>query len=74
MKKILEHGDKHFKGRCPRCGCRFDYDLSDIYQDTEKYKQELLHNEWCLVCPECENIKKSPVIYNIIYAYEVDEK
>ena len=56
MKKILEHGDKHFKGRCPRCGCRFDYDLSDIYQDTENYKQELLHNEWCLVCPECENL------------------
>ena len=73
MKKILEHGERHYKGQCPCCGCLFEYDLADIYADSESNK-ELFYNEWCLSCPECGNIQKSSIVYNIIQTYEVNKE
>lgn len=72
MKKILEHGNKHYKGCCPHCKCLFEYDLTDIYADSESNKE--LFYEWCLSCPECGNVQRSSIVYNIIQTYEVNKE
>lgn len=46
MIKILKHGKKHskFQLACPFCGCEFEYEESDLKDDS------------FIRCPDCEAI------------------
>lgn len=54
MIKVLAHGNQHLQAVCPKCGCRFEYSLEDVYR-----KQTTVGLiAWDVImkmvkCPEC---------------------
>ena len=54
MKKIIKHGNTHFKITCPYCGCEFEYDAEDLETRSNWITSTTLDNSYKVVrCPDC---------------------
>jgi hypothetical protein len=47
MKKIIKPGKKEFFITCPKCGCQFTYEISDVTLNSVQ-------------CPDCFNYVAHP--------------
>ena len=67
MIRVIEHGPKVIKTRCPHCGCVFEYELEDVKTDgifsTIQYNSTGQYVE----CPDCK--------YHVFHDYfKLDEE
>ena len=55
MKKIIKHGNTHFKTTCPYCGCEFEYDSEDLEERNcwSLTSNSLLNGYKIVKCPDC---------------------
>lgn len=48
MKKIVKKSPKTFKAKCPKCLCKFTYEVEDIATNMAKLEN-------FVACPSCGN-------------------
>lgn len=52
MIKVIEHGPKTIKARCPKCGCIFEYELEDVKNEMGLGFECYSYNY--VECPDCK--------------------
>ena len=62
MKKIIKKSPKTFKAKCPKCWCKFTYEVEDIV-----FKDATLKNE--VICPSCGNFVQHNKKRLFVYKY-----
>lgn len=60
--KVVEHGNKRFRTTCYICGCKFEYDWTDV---------EDLHESPKIHCPDCGHTLAHSLGNDIAFQEEV---
>lgn len=66
MIKIITKGPENFEATCPRCLCKFTYELSDLFQQYSSCEY--------VKCPQCDQTMLHLFDYKNAYLSTGEEK